>query len=258
MAQQQLFMDLAAHPQAILDAMDGMRTNIETIERKQKTTGRIVNISRLVLFLFGLLLTILQGNPLFVFVAIFIIFASLFVYRPKKIPAKSRFEAAYKVIHALRDDVGQKGALVGRLDFSPVNEKTKLLRTGRSSHGNTKYYYRDPWFIAKLKLVDGNIVKLELEERAKEKKGSIVARAINFKNKVVINPNVYEPIDRYDPTQQPVMTSSGGLDVNQLNVQIMLEDLKSLYTKARPVVTPPAGPPPTFDVAPTETPPVTT
>ena len=69
--------------------------------------------------------------------------------------------------------------------------KSLLLRTGRSSSGNVKHYYRDPWLSAKIKLVDGNLLRLTLIERVKVKEG-IAERRYQLKAKLAVNAQVYD------------------------------------------------------------------
>lgn len=235
---QQLFMDLAAHPQAILDAMDEMRLTIEKIEHQQRVVMPIIFIGPAVLLgIAGLILANMYDSS-FLPVVAFILAAGLLIYyffiRPKK-KVRQRFEAAYRIIHTLRDDAGRKGLLVGRLDLSLPNEKTKIYRTARSSSGNTKNYYRDPWFVAKMKLVDGNVVKLTLEDRIKEKKGSFVYHFTQWQNKVVVNPDLYQLESSFDDPMQPVMLSTGQQRANELKVEMMLEQLKAIYSRVKPV-----------------------
>jgi hypothetical protein len=248
---QKLFIDLAAHPQTILDAMDGMRPAIEKAVRRQKWILPI-NILRGLLILAGLILVYEPGKLQIGILLIVITILSFFIYRPKRVYGKARFDAAYQVIHTLRDDAGRKGRLVGRLDLSPPDQKTKLLRTGRTSHGNMKYYYRDPWFLARLKLADGSVVKLLLEDRVKVKKGGVVYHLTNWQNKVLINPGIYEYAGEYDPSKPSILTGAGQLDPKLPAVALMLDDLKAIYTQARPLEAASGSLPPGSEVAPTE------
>ena len=109
---QQLFMDMAAHPQAILDAMDGMRAAIEKIERQQKWITPI-NILRWTSIILGFILAFILENILVAILLIGIPILSFFFYHPKRFPARARFEAAYQVIHTLRDDAGRKATWSG-------------------------------------------------------------------------------------------------------------------------------------------------
>jgi len=168
---------------------------------------------------------------------------------------RARFEAAYQVIHTLRDDVGRKGRLVGHLDLSPPNQKTKVFRQGSTSSGRPKTYYRDPWFVARLKLVDGSAVKLLLEDRIKEKRGSFVYHHTLFENKIIINPGIYVADYRHDPSRPEVLVKTGMMDAKNIRVQGMLDELKFQYDKLRPLTPSVASPPPAAEAAPPQTPP---
>jgi hypothetical protein len=248
---QKLYMEIAAHPQAILDAMDEMRGALEQIERQQKWITPI-NTLRWVFIIGGFIMIFFLQNVLIPLLLISIAILSFFVYRPRRITAKLRFDAAYQVIHTLRDDTGRKGRLIGHLDLSAPNQKTKLFRTALTSSGRTKSYYRDPWFVARLKLVDGNVVKLLLEDRIKDKRGIFVYHHTNFESKVMINPEIYEAVDRYDPTRQSVIVNSGWFDAKQLEVQSILDSLKATYATIRTVEIEPGGMLPTVEVDPSD------
>ena len=243
-----LYIDLAAHPQTILDAMDRMRSAIEKAERQQKWM-RLINPLRIALIIVGIVFLILE-YPLIGIVLIIIPLASFFVYSPQKSFPKARFDTAYQVIHTLRDDTGRKGRLVGRLDLSPPNQKTKQFRVGTTSSGKPKIYYRDPWFVAKLKLVDGSSVKLQLEDRIKEKRGSFVYHQTLFENKIAINPGLYHTDYRHDQARPEVLIDSGQMETKQFHVEPMLEELKRLYDRVRPVSVATADPPAVLDAAP--------
>jgi len=245
---QKMFMELAAHPQAILDAMDSMRPAIQKAERRQKWM-RLINPLRIALIIIGIIIIIL-GYALIGFILIIIPFASFFLYSPQKQFPKSRFEAAYQLIHTLRDDVGRKGRLVGHLDLSPPNQKTKVFREGKTSSGRPKTYYRDPWFVARLKLVDGSAVKLLLEDRIKEKRGSFVYHNTLYENKIIVNPGIYIADYRHDPSRPEVLVKTGTMDAKNLQVRGVLDELKYQYDKLRPLKPQAVSPPPPAEAAP--------
>lgn len=248
---QKMFMELAAHPQAILDAMDGMRPAIEKAERQQKWRRLIGPLAVFLIVVSGISMAfhVLLGFILLIIILTLSV-ASYFVFSSQYQFTKARFEAAYQVIHTLRDDVGRKGRLVGHLDLSPPNQKTKVFRQGTTSSGRPKTYYRDPWFVARLKLVDGSAVKLLLEDRIKEKRGSFVYHNTLFENKIIINPGIYIADYRHDPSRPEVLIKTGMMDAKEIQAQGMLAELKSQYDRLRPLKPQAASPSPAEEAAP--------
>jgi hypothetical protein len=102
-----------------------------------------------------------------------------------------QYSAASTIIETLKDDIGKKGRLIGWLDLTGPQQQSKVFRTGRTSSGRTKTYYRDPWLQAKAKLVDGNLLRLTLMEQLKVKKGYVAAREQRLKARIVVNQDLY-------------------------------------------------------------------
>jgi hypothetical protein len=102
-----------------------------------------------------------------------------------------QFSAARTIFETLKDDIGKKGRLIGWLDLTGPRQKSKIFRRGRTSSGKPKIYYRDPWLQAKVKLVDGNLLRLILMEQLKVKKGYVAAREQRLKARIVVNQDLY-------------------------------------------------------------------
>jgi len=149
---------------------------------------------------------------------------------------REQFDTARHIIHTLRDDVARTGRVTGWLDLTGAQQKSKLLRTGRTSSGRIKYYYRDPWFSAKIKLADGNLLRLTLFERIKVKRG-LAARRHQLKVKLVANPQIYTV-----GTGQPLpgLTIDGSIFQLQgdksdpFTAQEVLSSLKAMYGYLQP------------------------
>jgi hypothetical protein len=86
----------------------------------------------------------------------------------------------------------KKGQIIGWLDLTGAQQKSKIAREGRTSSGRPKIYYRDPWLQFKTSLVDGNLLRLAIVESQKVKRGSVAARHLKVKAKLVVNPQAYE------------------------------------------------------------------
>jgi hypothetical protein len=150
---------------------------------------------------------------------------------------RDQFDVARQIIHTLRDDVGRSGRVTGWLDLTGPRQKSKLLRTGRTSSGYAKHYYSDPWFSAKIQLVDGNLLRLTLLERTKVKKGYVADRRHQLKAKLVVNSQMYD----IGPGQPlPGLTLDGsifqlqGNKSNPFTAQEVLSSLKAMYGYLQP------------------------
>jgi len=149
---------------------------------------------------------------------------------------QEQFDLARQIIHTLRDDVARTGRVTGWLDLTGAQQQSKLLRTGRTSSGRAKYYYRDPWFSAKIKLADGNLLRLTLLERTKVKRG-FADRRYQIKVKLVANPQVYT----VGPGQPlPGLTIDGsifqlqGNKADPFTAQEVLSSLQTMYGYLQP------------------------
>lgn len=150
---------------------------------------------------------------------------------------REQFDTASQIIYTLRDDVGRRGRVTGWLDLTGPQQKSKLLRTGRTSSGRTKYYYRDPWLSIKTRLVDGNLLRLTLTERIKVKKGYVAGRRHQIKVKLVVNPQVYDigPGQRLPGlTQDGTILQLQGTKPSPLTAQEVLSSLKVMYSHLQP------------------------
>jgi hypothetical protein len=68
----------------------------------------------------------------------------------------------------------------------------------------------------------------------------------------MINPSLYEATGEYDPSRPSILTGFGQLDRKQPDVALMLDDLKAIYTQARPLEAASGSLPPGSEAAPTE------
>jgi hypothetical protein len=126
---------------------------------------------------------------------------------------------------------------VGTLDLTGARQKGKLARTARSGGGKTKQYYRDPWFKVKIKLADGNLLRLTLEEKIKVKAGSEVANQSLAKTKLVANPKVYQTdnLAAAGTTEQGAIASAFAIAEETAGVQTVLSSLKRDYGRLKPL-----------------------
>ena len=241
-----LYLDINARPRQILQVMDQAEEEVKRYRTEQKYLWRVIGGALGVAALF-FLIDKLMGYLDAGFAPLSCLFGlgalGLFIFAlfrtGTRLP-QEQFEAARKVLYTLRDDVGHKGRVMGWLDLTGPQQKSKLLRTSRSVTGNTKYYYSDPWLSTKIQLVDGNLLRLTLADKIKVKKGFVVQRSHQIKVKLVVNPQVYE----IGPGKSlPAMTQDGtilqvkGDKPEPLNAEEVLNILKVMYTHLHPKTT---------------------
>jgi hypothetical protein len=192
-----LYLTLNENPRVILDVM----SNVEQQAKKAGGSwnkGCLIALGLLVLGVpFFFLDMIMEYNCLtfslvggILWVAAFIVGLRLLITGRAKV-ASPQFSAARTLLKTLKDDIGKKGRLIGWLDLTGARQKSKIFRRGRTSSGNPKIYYRDPWLQAKVKLVDGNLLRLTLMEQIKVKKGYVAAREQRLKARIVVNQDLY-------------------------------------------------------------------
>jgi hypothetical protein len=259
MARKGIYVEMAHHPQVVLDAMEEVELAVSRAEVQQKLL-RILPIALMILGFLGFVLGILLsarsfGNSICLafaaFPLLFVGFILLAVLGRRRNPMlREHFEAARQILYTLRDDTGAKGRVVGWLDLSGPQQKEKEARTARSGGGKQKVYYRDPWFKVKFKLADGNLLRLTLEDKIKTKAGSIVGHQSQFGAKLVVNPDLYrlgEVPARAIPVTDASLSHEDGVFVVKaasqaadLTAQQVLETLKAVYSHLVPMGPEPA------------------
>ncbi len=241
--------DMAHHPQTILDTME--KTEKDAHAAKQQWglgcgfTLAVVGVGALAYFLgsslgYSQILVVLA----FVFWALAAIAGVVLLLNRPRFP-QEQLEPVRQILYTLRDDTGRKGWVAGWLDMSGPQQKTKQTRTARSAGGKMKVYYRDPWFRARFKLVDGNVLRLSLIDKVKTKAGSVVNHRTQFTAKLVINPELYRigtaPSGESTP---PVHIHSAGDGVLSIKTEVdprrppvdhILESLKAMYSYLEPI-----------------------
>jgi len=241
--------DMAHHPQTILDTMEKTEKDAHAAKR-QWSLGcgfslAMVGLGVLAYFLdssldYGPILGVL-AYVLWALAAIAGVV--LLLNRPRF--SREQLEPVRQILYTLRDDTGRKGWVAGWLDMTGFKQNTKQIRTARSAGGKIKVYYLDPWFHARLKLVDGNVLRLVLEDKVKTKAGSVVNHRTQFTAKLVVNPELYRvgtapidgstsPVDIYS-AGDGVLSIKTEVDPRRLPVDHMLESLKAMYSHLEPL-----------------------
>ena len=124
--------------------------------------------------------------------------------RPGQLPP--RLGVAREVIYTLRDDIDPKRTFAGLVNLRGADVESKLHHTAENRLGFPVDYYRDEWLGLKLKLYDGNVLRLAVVERRKVRQGYYKrsasgkqkwkapkgAAAQEIKVKLALNPAVYD------------------------------------------------------------------
>ncbi len=241
--------DMAHHPQTILDTME--KTEKDAHAAKQQWglgcgfTLAVIGMGALAYFLdssldFGPILVVIA----YVLWALAAIAGVVLLLNRPRFP-REQFEPARRILYTLRDDTGRKGWVAGWLDMSGPKQKTKQIRTARSAGGKMKVYYHDPWFRARFKLVDGNVLRLALIDKVKTKAGSVVNHRTQFTAKLAVNPDLYRigttpsggstPPAHIDSAGDGVLSIKTEVDPRRLPVDHMLESLKAMYSHLEPI-----------------------
>jgi hypothetical protein len=243
-----VYIEMAHHPQAILDTM--YQTQKDAHNAKQQWylgcgfAIALIGVGALAL----LLGSILSFGP-FLAVLAFVLWGVaviagvvLLISRPRF--SKEQFETVREILHTLRDDTGRKGWVAGWLDMTGPKQQTKQVRTARSGGGKQKVYYRDPWFQVKIKLADGNLLRLSLVDKIKTKAGSVVDQRTQFTAKLVVNPDLYRvgalpstdsSLAGVDSDGSGILSLMAEVDPRHPPVEQMLKSLKALYDHLEPI-----------------------
>jgi hypothetical protein len=253
------YIEMAHHPQAILDTLDQAEHAAQRTRQQWKLgcglTLALVGVGALVFLLgtaldYGLFLILLA----FILLGLAILTGlALLISRPRF--SHEQLASIRQILHTLRDDTGRKGWVAGWLDMTGPKQATKQVRTVRSGGGKQKVYYHDPWFRARIKLVDGNVLRLSVIDKVKTKAGSVVNHRTQVSVKLVINPAVYRlgtlpaanlPLAAtLDSEGDGILSLKAEVDPRALPIQDFLQSLKALYNSLEPLQSTGTAPPAT-------------
>jgi hypothetical protein len=244
-----IYVEMAHHPQAILDSLDQAEQAAQRT-RRQWNLGCGLALALVAAGILAFLLSVVLDSGQFLLALAFILLGvaalsgvALLLSRPRF--PNEQFAPVRQLLHTLRDDTGRRGWVAGWLDMTGANQPTKQVRTARSGGGKQKVYYHDPWFQAKIKLVDGNVLRLSLVDKVKTKAGSVVNQRTQVSAKLVINPAVYRlgalptgslPLAAVLDTQgDGILSLKAEADPRSLPVEPILQSLKALYASLEPL-----------------------
>jgi hypothetical protein len=245
-----IYIEMGHHPQVILDTMEQITQEVSRTKRGWGLgCGGVLALAGAGILAF-FLDAVLDYGGLFT-IATFVLWGMalalgvmLIVASTPRVPRR-QFEAAHRILYTLLDDTGRKGRVTGWLDLTGAKQKEKRIRTARSTGGKRKEYFRDPWFQVKVKLVDGNLLRLSLEDRVKTKAGAVTAHRTRFTAKLVVNPSLYRvgPISSGGfPLPGAALSGTDGIftvtaefDPRHMPVAQAMETLKVLYSQLQPM-----------------------
>jgi hypothetical protein len=172
-----VYLSMSDQPRAILKAMDALvaqRAVAAARFHKRKWIPRI-------LFLVGLGLPVVDfvlGYNFCTFTPAGVAVCLIAFFMSRRLRANRTSDAfapqyatAREIVHTLRDDLNPKRSFFGHLDLTGGQQKNKLTREATNAQGHKVQFYRDEWLTAKLKLYDGNMVRLSVIEWNKVRVG---------------------------------------------------------------------------------------
>ena len=207
-----LYLTLNDKPQAILQVIDGLHAAKDAPVAGHGSRRRLPWLLVLIgVVLFALDFTVDRyGGHILLLPAIGSLVAAVVLCdcalaRPVRANCRRGWLWRARSIYTLRDDIDPKRTFAGLVDLRGADVESKLPSHGKNRLGFPVDYYRDEWLGLKLKLYDGNVLRLAVVERrrcagyykrsasGKQKwKAPKSAAAQEIKLKLAINPAVYE------------------------------------------------------------------
>lgn len=213
-------------PRAVLQVMDNLlarREDMVARSKRRRWIPLLLFFAGIPLFLFDLVLG--YGQCLFSLVAFALWAAAVvtFIAWLRGLAGPSfppLYQATRDIVYTLRDDIQPKQNLMGQLDLTGPQQKSKLAREGKNALGLTVNFYRDEWLGLKAKLYDGNLLRLSAINRVKVRIGYTKRSRVSGKMKwkppktanqqelqvrLAVNPEAYEivPPKKIDPRSAP-------------------------------------------------------
>lgn len=263
-----IVIDFNQRPNAILQGLD------EFVEKRKTAAETVTRYKRLPLMIglgslpFACLdgVAAAAGYPMCVFSLVTVAgfgaaaAAQLYLNRRKSGELSSQFNSAYRIIYTLRDDVNPKRPLFGKLDLTGPQQPSKVSRETQDAMGRKVQFFRDEWLSMRMKLYDGNMLRLSVEQRSKVRAGYWGRGRVSGKSKwkapkfkgtyhqlrvrLTVNPALYEITSdpRFRVNQQVegflielIETTGGIINISAafgstFSEQAMLNFLKTMVT----------------------------
>jgi hypothetical protein len=264
-----VYISIADSAENVTRGMDSFAADLQKTER----VGDRWRWMPMVIFLLGLGLMavdgllLLLGYSSFVFTmgGIVLWIAALVMARSLRKSDSHDFSPRYngtkQILHTLRDDLKPQSPFLGHLDLTGAMLPSKVARASKDTQERTTEYFRDEWLALKLKLYDGNILRVSAIQKSKKRKsywkrsrisGKMKMKPEKFKGsdqylkvRIAVNPEVYtivpsrefrqgRSIGKYTITQ--LSTEGGIIDVaasspfEEVDSEHILGFLHSTYT----------------------------
>jgi len=211
-----IYISIADKPVSIMHGMDRFATEVNNTE----SAGDKWRWFPMALFITGLGLIgvdgilYLSGYRSFVFavgggiVWIAAVVMALSLRRSDSKDFSPRYAGTRELLRILRDDLKPGTTFNGHLDLTGAMLKSKVARESKDSRDRTTQYFRDEWLALKAKLYDGNILRLSVIQRTKQRmpywkrsriSGKLKQKPAKFKGseqqlkvRIAVNPEVYK------------------------------------------------------------------
>lgn len=176
-----IYLNLSDDPRQIVRKMDEFRQsrlNVEQRNQRRKKIPPVLFLAGFGLVAFDLLIFwLLLGYQVCLFtpvavvcwIAAIVMWIVLRKANLRKLPAG--FDKARQVIHTLRDDIKSGSSFAGHVDLTGLEQPSKIARETKDLLGRTNRLYRDQWLNLKLKMYDGNILRISTINRSKTRMG---------------------------------------------------------------------------------------
>ena len=236
-----VYISLADRPQSIMQGMDRLKLQVQRTE----TAGDKWRWIPLIIFFGGVRLVVIDlafdllGYFSFIFTVggVMLWIAAIVMARSLRKSDSPDFSPRYngtkQILHTLRDDLKPGSTFLGHLDLTGSLLPGKVAHTAKDTRDRTTEYFRDEWFALKLKLYDGNLLRVSAVQKSKKRKsywkrsrisGKMKMKPEKFKGsehdlkvRIVPNPEIYT-IARTSPTFQQGL-NIGKFTISQLNTE---------------------------------------
>ena len=213
-----VYLTLAGRPNSIIQGMKKLKVDVQKTEK----AGDRWRWIPLTIFFVGIGLALIDGLLLLLGYRSFIFscgggllwVAAIVMARSLRKSDSADFSPRYKgtsdILFTLRDDLKPGATFLGHLDLTGAMLKTKIARSTKDSQNRTTDYFRDEWLALKVKLYDGNILRLSAIQRSKKRQSYWKRSRISGKMKskpeklkgtdqqlklrIVVNPDAYKVV----------------------------------------------------------------
>jgi hypothetical protein len=173
-----VYISLADKPQSIMQGMDKLRLEVQKTEKagdKWRWIPLIIffaGVGLIVIDLFidllGYFSLVFTGGGFLLWIAAIVMARSL--RRSDSADFSPRYNGTKQILHTLRDDLKPGSTFLGHLDLTGALLPTKVARTSKDSQERVTEYFRDEWLALKLKLYDGNVLRISAIQKSKKRK----------------------------------------------------------------------------------------